>query len=83
MTVELNAEGQPTYRFGLDEAWDHLAWSAELAELARQTQAVCFGTLGQRNAASRATIQQFIAATEPTAWRVCDINLRRHSTTML
>ena len=76
MTVEVNAQGQPSYRFGLDDAWDHLAWSTELAELARRTQAVCFGTLGQRNPASRETIQHFVAATPAAAWRVCDINLR-------
>jgi fructokinase len=76
VTVEIDELGKPAYRFGLDDAWDHLAWSTELAELARQTQAVCFGTLGQRNSASRETIQHFVAATPAAAWRVCDINLR-------
>jgi fructokinase len=76
VTVEVDSQGKPSYRFGLDDAWDHLTWSDELAQLARQTQAVCFGTLGQRSAASRETIGQFIAATPPDAWRVCDINLR-------
>jgi fructokinase len=76
VTVEVDGQGQPAYRFGLDDAWDHLAWSDELAQLARRTQAVCFGTLGQRGAASRETIRQFVAATPDDAWRVCDINLR-------
>jgi fructokinase len=76
VTVEVDAAGKPTYRFGRDEAWDHLAWSPELAGLAESTDAVCFGTLGQRGADSRATIRRFVAATPTAAWRVCDINLR-------
>ncbi len=76
VTVEIDDQGQPAYRFGLNDAWDHLAWSAELAELARQTEAVCFGTLGQRCRESCASIRQFLAATPPACWRVCDINLR-------
>ena len=76
VTVTVDALGQPDYRFGSDDAWDHLAWSDGLAQLARQTRAVCFGTLGQRGSVSRQTIRQFVAATPTEAWRVLDVNLR-------
>ena len=74
--ISVDAAGHPTYEFGRDEAWDHLQWSDDLATLACEADAVCFGTLGQRGKASRATIQRFVAATKPGCLRVFDINLR-------
>lgn len=74
--ISVDAAGRPTYEFGRDEAWDHLLWSDALAELARDTDAVCFGTLGQRGRISRQTIQRFVAATRSDCLRVFDINLR-------
>jgi fructokinase len=75
--VSLDAAGQPTYEFAADTAWDHLTWSADLESLARQTDAVCFGTLGQRSPASRNTIRRFVEATPAAALRVFDVNLRQ------
>jgi fructokinase len=74
--VAVNGQGQPRYMFGDDEAWDHLAWGNQLAELAGRTDAVCFGTLGQRSRASRHLIQRFVGTISGSALRVCDINLR-------
>lgn len=75
--VELDEAGRASYRFADDTAWDHLEWSSDLEQLARRADAICFGTLGQRNDHSRATIRQFVAATSPTAMRIFDINLRK------
>ncbi len=60
-----------------DVAWDHLAWDDRLEALLSQAQAVCFGTLAQRHAASRATIQRALRAAR-NALVVYDINLRQH-----
>ncbi len=76
VTVRIDAAGHASYEFGRDEAWDHLDWTADLAKLAGQSTAVCFGTLGQRSAASRETIRRVVAATPESALRICDINLR-------
>jgi fructokinase len=75
--VTLDAAGQATYEFAADTAWDHLAWSTELASLARRCDAVCFGTLGQRSSISRDTILRFVEATPLTALKVFDVNLRQ------
>jgi fructokinase len=48
-----------------------------LLSLARRTRAVCFGTLAQRSAVTRATIRRFIAAMSASALKVFDINLRQ------
>lgn len=75
--VTLNAAGQASYEFAADTAWDHLAWSDDLASLAARCDAVCFGTLGQRSPVSRETIRRFVEATPATALRVFDVNLRQ------
>jgi len=74
--VSVDAAGHPSYEFGSDEAWDHIEWNDDLANLASEADAVCFGTLGQRNADSCQTIQRFVAATRPGCLRILDINLR-------
>lgn len=75
VTVEL-AAGQPTYTFAADIAWDHLEFTPQWAELARRCDAVCFGTLAQRSATSRAAILAFLDAA-PQAIRLFDVNLRQ------
>jgi fructokinase len=74
--VQVDADGKPRYEFGKDDAWDHLTWSDALADLAARSDAICFGTLGQRHQASRRTIQRFVGATSTSSWRIFDINLR-------
>ncbi len=76
VTIELNAKAEASYRFGQDEAWDHLQWSSTLEELAADCDAACFGTLGQRHQDSRQVIERFIRATDDRCFRVLDLNLR-------
>ncbi len=75
--VTLNAASQASYEFADDTAWDHLAWSDDLAGLAGRCEAVCFGTLGQRSPVARETIRRFVEATPRGALRVFDVNLRQ------
>ncbi len=70
-------DGQPSYEISTPVAWDYLEWTPQLEELARQTDGVSFGTLSQRNAASRATIQTFLQHTPRNTVRLFDINLRQ------
>lgn len=74
--VELSAEGHPTYDIRQDVAWDAIALTPELAELAGRADAICFGTLVQRTAGSRGTLRALLEAAKPQAIRVCDLNLR-------
>ena len=74
--VELDTAGEATFEIAADTAWDVIAWSDGLAQLAARADAVCFGTLGQRSETSRRTIQRFIAATPPGCLRILDVNLR-------
>jgi fructokinase len=74
--VTLDDQGHPRYEFGRDEAWDDLAWTDAVAELAARCRAVCFGTLGQRSPPSRRLIRQFVGAATAARWRILDVNLR-------
>lgn len=72
--VELQ-HGEPKYEIVSDVAWDYLQWNDRLADLARSADVVCFGSLAQRNAASREVIQRFVKETT-AGIRLFDINLR-------
>lgn len=74
--VDVDSQGKPTYTFSQHPAWDFIEWSDAVAEVARNTRAVCFGTLAQRAPTSRATIQRFLTATPVEALKVFDVNLR-------
>lgn len=77
--VELDANGVPQYEIKENVAWDNIPYTALLENLAEQTQAVCFGSLAQRNVVSRNTINRFLdaipAENEPLI--VFDVNLRQ------
>lgn len=68
-------DGEPTYDIVTESAWDYLAWDEGWAQLAKAASAVCFGSLAQRSAISRATIQRFLREANG-AWRLFDVNLR-------
>lgn len=76
VVVSLDNLGRATYNFAANTAWDHLEWRAGLETLAERTDAVCFGTLGQRSQLSATTIERFVSSTPLTSLRVFDVNLR-------
>ena len=69
--------GQPHYEIREPAAWDALDWTSQWREIAARADAVCFGTLAQRAAKSRQTIENFVDHTRSSCLRVLDINLRR------
>lgn len=74
--VTLDSKGIPLYDICEGVAWDNIPFTAELEALARNTIAVCYGTLAQRNATSRQTINRFVEAMPAESIKICDINLR-------
>lgn len=77
VSVELGGEGIPSYTIHENVAWDHIQWNEDLARLAPEVDAVCFGSLAQRNQDSGNSIRRFLEATGPECLRVFDINLRQ------
>ena len=75
--VTLSEQGKPSYQIIEQVAWDHIPFTGGLEALAASLDAVCFGSLSQRSAASRATIRSFVQHTPKEALRIFDINLRQ------
>lgn len=78
--VRLDAAGIPQYDITEHVAWDNIPFTPELEALARQTRAVCFGSLAQRGEVSRTTIRRFldVMPKDGDTLVVFDINLRQH-----
>lgn len=75
--VTLNDKGIPQYEICLGVAWDNIPLTEELLSMAKGAKAVCFGSLAQRSATSRATINAMLEAMPADTLKVFDINLRQ------
>jgi fructokinase len=77
----IESKGEAGFEIKQDVAWDYLCATPEIDLLATRCSAVAFGSLAQRSASSRRTIQQFVSkvaalafttsicdATQPTEW---------------
>lgn len=67
--------GQPSYEIVENVAWDNLELTENWREIASTSDAVCFGSLAQRNEISRKTIREFVGLTK--GLRIFDVNLRQ------
>lgn len=78
--VTLNGNGIPCYEIMENVAWDNIPYSADLEDIARNCKAVCFGSLAQRSAVSRDTINRFLDAMPESedTYKIFDINLRQN-----
>ncbi|MBI4978602.1 MAG: carbohydrate kinase [Spirochaetes bacterium] len=78
VNVTLDHAGKPEYVIQADAAWDHIAHTMELDERVARADAVYYGTLGQRGAASRTTLRFLLfGAKQRGIRRILDVNLRK------
>ena len=77
--VEIDQAGVPQYEIKENVAWDNIPYTSRLEQLAKNTKAVCFGSLAQRNVVSRDTIGRFLDAMPKgdDTLVVFDVNLRQ------
>ena len=75
VTVALT-DGQASYTIHQPVAWDNLTITSEWLRAAEGADAVCFGSLAQRDARSRETIHALVRATRRECERIFDVNLR-------
>lgn len=78
--VTVDEQGIPTYDIKENVAWDNIPFTPEIESVAKQCEAVCWGSLAQRNVVSRQTIQKFLDAmpSDGNRLRIFDINLRQN-----
>jgi len=76
--VALNEVGVPCYEICENVAWDNIPFTEEMKQLAKETKAVCFGSLAQRHFVSRESIHLFLDNVAEGTLKIFDINLRQH-----
>jgi len=75
--VAVSAQGEPSYTIVENAAYDFLEWQEPLAGPLSRCDAVCFGSLAQRNPAGRAGILRMVDQAK-NALKVFDVNLRQN-----
>ena len=76
--VTLSGNGIPQYDICLGVAYDNIPWTPAIEEIAKNARAVCFGSLAQRTAVTRSTVQKFLdTMPQLGTLKVFDINLRQ------
>ena len=76
-TVQVTLKnGIPSYDIVEDVAWDHIFVSDEAVELAKQANAITFGTLAMRHRDSCETTEKLLSFVPDSALKFFDINLR-------
>ena len=75
--IELN-DGIPNYNIIEGVAWDHIPLTNDMIQLAKQADAICFGTLAQRSKTSRESIQKLLSYIPNDSYRIYDINIRQY-----
>lgn len=76
--VTLSGDGIPQYEICENVAWDNIPFTKRIENLAKNSAAVCFGSLAQRHAISRETIKKFLMTVPTECIKIFDINLRQH-----
>ena len=76
--VTLDDKGVPDFVITKDVAWDYIELTNDTISLAKQLDAVCFGSLAQRNTVSHNAIVKFINLVPENALKIFDINLRQN-----
>ncbi|HEX6622888.1 MAG TPA: PfkB family carbohydrate kinase [Pyrinomonadaceae bacterium] len=74
--VKIDTHGEAHFTVNPNSAWDYLEWTPAWQQLAARADAVCFGTMGQRELRARETIARFLGHTRAGAVRLFDVNLR-------
>lgn len=77
--IDLDEQGEPTFQIVPDVAYDWLQYDYDLEDVARDCDAICFGTVAQRNGQTRNTIYRFLE-TARSAIKLYDVNLRPEHT---
>jgi fructokinase len=76
--VTVDAAGKPSFEIRGGAAWDQITWTTELEARLTTIDAIYLGTLGQRSALSRSTIQRALSVAKARGIpRVLDVNLRQ------
>ena len=76
--VALDSAGKPMFEIHSGSAWDAISWSDAALQFLQTADALCFGTLSQRDERSRSTLRRLLSVESARpVLRVLDVNLRQ------
>jgi fructokinase len=81
VSVTLDIKGTPSFIIHRDVAFDYISFEKKLKPLSTDLNAICFGTLAQRNKTSEKTIHLFLQKIKqynPASLIIFDINIRQN-----
>ena len=78
VTIMLDEHGHPDYTIHEEVAWDHILMTEQILNVSGNLDAVCFGSLAQREEVSANTIALLLLSLNPDCLKVFDINLRQN-----
>lgn len=68
--------GQPSYTIRGNVAWDYISYNEDLTAIAKNIDAVVFGTLASRSPAGRSSVEKFLNSLSINVTKFFDLNLR-------
>lgn len=74
--ITLSEQKEPDYYIVPNTAYDHIEYTEESAEIVRNADCICFGTVIQRSRKSRKTLYSLLSGFSGK-YRLLDINLRK------
>ena len=75
--IYFDEDKNPNYTIIENVAYDYIEFSADLENIVKNADCLCFGTLAQRNTVSRQTLQRLLSKFYGK-FRLLDINLRKN-----
>ena len=75
--VSLDQMGNPSYDIKENVAWDHIVFDEAQKNIAQSLDAICFGTLAQRNPKTQKALFKTLNITPPHCLKVFDVNFRQ------
>lgn len=77
VSVSLDKKGKPSYLIHKNVAWDNIKFTKAIEKSLISSDAICFGSLAQRNSVSASTIRECLSRVSPNCLMVFDINIRQ------
>ena len=77
VNVRLDQMGNPSYDIQENVAWDHIEFDTNINNIVQGLDAICFGTLAQRNSIAKKSILKMIKSTTHNCLKVFDVNFRQ------
>lgn len=78
VNVSLDQKGNPSYDIQENVAWDYIEFDTDQKKIAQGLDAICFGTLAQRNSIAQNSIIKIIKSTNHNCLKVFDVNFRQN-----